>query len=313
MNQKVRYILISVLLAAGLVVPVWLWMRPSPSDQKNSRLIPSRTPTRGAASVAVDKSLISVIELQAGTFTDHYPEAKVSLKPEPSGRTLLRLIDRVTGGAVIDGALTREEDSVITSLNRPLKRQPIARNGLVFIVNRENPIRSISVELLKGIFSGELNDWSQAGGKPGSIVTCVDGSDFRTQAMLSSLLFGRARRLSASASEDTGALIDRVAGDERAAAVVTMTQYGLILHSPQGRYIKALPLSKTGQDSPVMASPSTVYSGAYPLVSIVYYLYDPFDATATGFGAWLSKEGQKYFERGDMAPYNQTVRTIILK
>lgn len=312
MDHRARNIIISLLLAAALLVPVWLWMRPSAGQGPAGSMMPDRTPTRGEASVAVDKSLMPVMELQSGTFTDHYPDAKVSLSPEPSGRTLLRLIDRAAGGAVIDGGLTREEDSVITAMKRPLKREPIAKNALVFIVNSSNPLSSISLIRLKQLFSGELSDWKMLGGRQGSIVACVDGSDFRSQAILSSALFGRAGRIKASSVTGVGELIARVAKDGHAAGIITLPEYARALRTADGARIKAIPVSRTEDGKPVEASPASLYSGEYPLVSIVYYLYDPFDPTATGFGAWLSREGQKFFERGDLAPYRQTVRTIIL-
>jgi phosphate transport system substrate-binding protein len=313
MDNRVRNLVITTLLAVAVIVPVWLWMSPPAGPSRSGSIVPERTPTRGEALVAVDKSLLPVMKLQSGTFADHYPDARVSLAPEPSGRTLLRLIDRVAHGAVVDGALTHEEDSVITSMKRPVKREPIARNALVVIVNQANPAASISVAGLKRLFSGELTEWNELGGKPGRIVACVDGSDFRSQAILSSILFGKAGRLKASAADDIGALLRRVSDDPQAIAIVTLPEYARALHSADSGRIKAIPVSRREGDEPVKASPASVYSGEYPLVSIVYYIYDPYDPTATGFGAWLSREGQKFFERGDMAPFSQTVRTIILK
>jgi phosphate transport system substrate-binding protein len=271
------------------------------------------TATRGDASVAVDRSLLKIMELQSRSFTDHYPNVKVSLSPEPSGRTVLRLLDREAGAAVVDGGLIREEDSVVSSMKRPVKKEPIARNGLVFIVNRENPVSAINLGDLKRIFSGTAKEWHSLGGNSGEIVACVDGSDFRSQAVLSEVLFGKARRMSATATPDLATLISRVVQDERACAIVTLPEYAAALKSKDGEMLRAVPVRRNAGDVPVEASPASVYSGEYPLVSIVYYLYDPYDPTAKGFGAWLAKEGQTLFERGDIAPYHQTVRTIILK
>lgn len=312
MGYRGRNIAISMLLVAALLVPLWLWMRPPAQDAPTNSFVPSSTPTRGAASVAVDLTLMPAIELQKNIFTEHYPDAKVSLVPEPSGRTLLRLLDRVTGGAVIEGALTADEQQIIRSTHRPVRREPIAKDALVFIVNRSNPLRSISIPQLKGIFSGKVAEWSGVGGGQGRIITCVDGGDYRAQATLSTALYGRVSRLSAWAAADQAALIGRVASDVSAAAVVTLPAYARILRSPDAGKIKALPLALRDGDEPVAPSPATLYSGDYPLVTLVCYVYDPNDPTARGFGAWLSKEGQKYFERGDLAPYRQVVRTIIL-
>lgn len=313
MGYRGRNIAISLLLLGALLTPLWLWMRPPSPGAPASRLVPSSSPTRGAARVAVDKTLMPAIELQKELFTEHYPETTVSLKAEPSGRTLLRLVDRVVGGAVIEGALTRDEQAIIASMHRPVRREPIARDALVFIVNRANPLGSISLPQLQRIFSGNVTAWQQVGGGQGKIVPCVDGDDYRAQATLSTALYGKASRLSAWAAANRSALIERVASDVSAAAVVTLPTYAGILRSPDAGRIKALPLRRSDGDKPVLPSPATLYSGDYPLVSLVCYVYDPHDPTARGFGAWLSKEGQKYFERGDLAPYRQVVRTIILQ
>jgi len=313
MDPRARNIIIAIILFVGLLVPVWMWMRTPTKTYRTGSLVPVETATRGDASVAVDRSLLKVMQLQSRSFTDHYPNVKVSLSPEPSGRTLLRLLDREAGAAVVDGGLIREEDSVVSSMKRPVKKEPIARNALVFIVNRANPVIAINLGDLKRVFSGSAKEWKNLGGQAGEIVACVDGSDFRSQAILSEALYGKAHRLSATAMPDIGSVISRVAEDERACAIVTLPEYASALKSVNSARIKALPVSRKAGDAPVEATPASVYAGQYPLVSIVYYLYDPYDPTAKGFGAWLAKEGQTLFERGDIAPYHQTVRTIILK
>ncbi|NTU68220.1 MAG: phosphate-binding protein [Chlorobiaceae bacterium] len=313
MDNRARNIIIATVLATALLVPLWMWMRTPAEGVRYRAIVPTISATRGDASVAVDRSLMTVMQLQLKSFSAHYPEARVSITPEPSGRTVLRLLDREAGGAVVDGALIREEDSVVASLKRPVRREPIARNALVFIVNRANPVKSVTIGNLRDIFSGRLTEWRHLGGLSGQITACIDGSDFRSRAVLSSLLFGKSGKISATATKDIGQLVARVAEDERAAAIVTLPEYAAALRAGKGDRIKAMPVGRSEATTPVEASPATVYSGDYPLVSVVYYLYDPFDPTATGFGAWLGKEGQKLFERGDMAPYRQTVRTIILK
>ncbi len=313
MGLKVRRSIVAIVLILGVLVPLWLWMSAPERPDGREAIVPVETPTRGAAAVAVDRSLIRIMEQQSRNFTDHYPDVRVTLSPEPSGRTLLRLFDREAGAAVVDGGLIREEDSVVASLKRPVRKEPIARNALVFIVNRSNPSKSVSIGELKGLFSGSLSSWQSLGGGSGRIIPLVDGSDFRSQAVLSESLFGKARKLSASALPDVSELITRVGGDPNACAVVSLPEYAAALRAGGGMRIKALPVSRTEDAAPVAATPENIYSGAYPLVSIIYYLYDPFNPAATGFGAWLSREGQTLFERGDMAPFRQTVRTIILK
>jgi|WetSurMetagenome_2_1015567.scaffolds.fasta_scaffold331229_1 phosphate transport system substrate-binding protein len=313
MNHRFRNGVIALILAAGIFVPVWLWMRsPSPGSPLSSA-ISGDTPISGTLVVATDQSLIQVTEIQSRAFSEQYPKATVKLSPE-SLRPVLQLLGHQAGAALIEGNLSAGEDSLLASLKHPVKRQPVARNALVFVVNRANTIRAITVDGLKEMFSGRVTDWKSLGGSPGRIVACLDGSDQRARSLLSGMLFGRRDSLVASAEPDLPRLLERVRKDRYAAAIVTLPTYARALRA--GVYagsIKAIPVSAVVGGNPVEATPETLYTGEYPLSTDIFYLYDPYDPLATGFGAWLAKEGQKLFERGDMAPYEQLMRTIILK
>lgn len=313
MDHRFRNVVIALILAAGILLPVWLWMRPVPSATDRNPAVPQATPTRGTLIVALDRALLPVATTQSQRFSEAYPDASITLSAGAS-QPLLQLLRSQAGGALIEGALTGREDSLMTSLQRPVRRQPVARNALVCVVSRTNPIRSLSVDQLKDLFSGKTTDWQSLGGRTGRIVACLDGSDPRVQVLLSELLFGRTLTLSASAEPDQTRLLDRIRDDRNAMGVITLPAWAEALRS--GKYdgtIRSVPLVARKGGKAVEAAPETLYSGHYPLSTTVFYLYDPYDPLATGFGAWLAKEGQKLFERGDLAPYEQLVRTIIIR
>jgi phosphate transport system substrate-binding protein len=314
MDHRFRNVVISLILAAGIVVPVWLWMRSPSAESLPGSSISGDTPISGTLTVAVDRSLAPVAEIQTGAFSERYPHAVIKLSQE-SSRPLGQLLRRQAGAVLIEGSLSAREDSALTSLKRPVvKRQPVARNALVFVVNRSNTVSSITLDGLKKIFSGRVTDWKSLDGTPGRIVACLDARDQRLPVLLSEMLFGNPDSLVASAEPDQTRLLNRVRDDPHAAAVLPLSAYAAALRSGdyEGR-VKVLPVSAVSGATPVQATPETLYEGRYPLSTVVFYLYDPYDPLATGFGAWLAKEGQKLFERGDMAPYEQLVRTIILK
>lgn len=53
---------------------------------------------------------------------------------------------------------------------------------LSIIVNEQNPVDNLALDQLQGIFSGQILDWQDVGGRPGPIVvvTCPDGSGMRS-------------------------------------------------------------------------------------------------------------------------------------
>jgi len=313
MDHRFRNVVISLILAVGIAVPVWLWMRSPSTEDSPGSAISGDTPISGTLTVATDRSLVPVAEIQSRAFSERYPKAAITLSKE-SSQPLGQLLRRQAGAALIEGNLSAREDSAMSSLKRPVRRQPVARNAIVFVVNRSNAISFITVPELKEIFSGRVTDWKSLGGTSGRIVACLNSKDQRAHILLSEMLFGKTDSLAASAEPDQTRLLNRVRDDNQAVAVMTLPAYAVALRSGDyaGR-IRAVPVSALAGGTPVEATPETLYTGQYPLSTVVFYLYDPYDPLATGFGAWLAKEGQKLFERGDMAPYEQLVRTIILK
>lgn len=314
MNHRFRNVVIILILAAGILVPLWLWMRSPVSEQQADSAVLGPTPISGRLTVAVDRTLMPVANIQSRAFSDQYSKASITLDDSGS-LPVLQLLRREAGAALIEGALSAEEDSVMTSMQRPVKKQPVARNALVLVVNSANPVAALALNDLRKIFSGKVSDWQSLGGLSGPVVACLNGSALRSSLVLSSLLFGKQDSLQASAEPNLAHLLERVGSDRNAVAVITMSAWAKALRGGEygGDRIRAVPLVGDDGGAPIEASPATVYRGEYPLSTVILYLYDPYEPLATGFGAWLAKEGQKLFERSDMAPYLQLARTIIIK
>jgi len=51
-----------------------------------------------------------------------------------------------------------------------LDMRPIGLDALVFIVNEDNPVDSLTSEQIRGIYSGEITNWSEVGGEDKEIV-----------------------------------------------------------------------------------------------------------------------------------------------
>jgi phosphate transport system substrate-binding protein len=66
---------------------------------------------------------------------------------------------------------------------------PIAREAFVFLVHEQNPVTGLSVEQIREIYSGKINDWQEVGGAPGKIMAFQrnEGSGSQT-AMLRNVM-----------------------------------------------------------------------------------------------------------------------------
>ena len=69
-----------------------------------------------------------------------------------------------------------------------LHMTPIGREAFVFFVHRWNPVDSLTLEQLRGIYSGEITSWRQAGGLFGRIRAFQRAEDSGSQSALMRLM-----------------------------------------------------------------------------------------------------------------------------
>lgn len=64
---------------------------------------------------------------------------------------------------------SKEQEEAAIKAGRPLKLTPIGKEAFVFYVNHKNPIDGLTVEEIQGIYSGEITNWSEVGGRRSDI------------------------------------------------------------------------------------------------------------------------------------------------
>ncbi len=103
----------------------------------------------------------------------------------------------------------------------------IALDGLSVIVNPANPLSALTVEQVRGLFSGRVRDWSLVGGAPGPVVLHARDDRSGTFDTFKSLVLGDAP-LAASATryESTEQLAAAVVVDPRAIGFVGLAGVG---------------------------------------------------------------------------------------
>ena len=61
---------------------------------------------------------------------------------------------------------------------------PVGREGFVFLVNAANPVDSLTVEQVKGIYSGKITNWREVGGPDEAIVAYQRNANSGSQSMM---------------------------------------------------------------------------------------------------------------------------------
>jgi glucose/mannose transport system substrate-binding protein len=136
-------------------------------------------------------------------------------------------------------------------------------DAIAVLVNKSNPINSITKQQLADIFAGKITDWSQAGGNPGPIYLYAPDDNSGTFDTFKSLVLGtRALSSRASRYEDAARLSDAVAGDTNGIGIASQS------------FVRGSKMVAVGDGSkkPLMPTPFAVAAGEYPL-SRRLYLY----------------------------------------
>ena len=70
----------------------------------------------------------------------------------------------------------------------PLDQKALGRDALVFIVNEENPVQSLTQQQLRDIYAGKITNWKEVGGADAEIVAFQRREDSGSQTLFQKLL-----------------------------------------------------------------------------------------------------------------------------
>jgi len=219
-------------------------------------------------------------------FAEKLAEIYISINP--------KLIINVQGGGSTAGIKAcREKAAQIGTSSRELHPDEgnltkivIAKDGIAVIVHPQNPVNDISIEQLRGIFSGEIRSWARLGwvDKPIYFVNREDGSGTR-DAFETLVMQGQEISDEALVQDSNGSVREIIANNPQAIGYIS---FGIVNHQ-----VKALAFNS------IMPSLTTIKSNRYTLTRPFIFVIPPQPtALAKRFIDFvLSKEGQKILEK----------------
>lgn len=91
------------------------------------------------------------------------------VKSSKTHGAFINLIDGEADIILTHRTISSDEKAHADSLGVTLTETPIALDAFVFVVNKNNPVKSLTVSQIQKIYTGEITDWSQVGGNNASI------------------------------------------------------------------------------------------------------------------------------------------------
>lgn len=112
------------------------------------------------------------------------------IKVSQTHGAFLNLIEGKTDIILTQSTMSAEEKAYADELGVELIETSIALDAFIFLVNKENPVRDLTVEQIQRVYTGELTNWQQVGGKNIDFMPFVRPDNSGSQETMKSMVMG---------------------------------------------------------------------------------------------------------------------------
>ena len=261
------------------------------------------------------------------------PEAKVKIKVAPTKVAKADLINGETKFIVVTRNFDDEEKAVLEKNKTEVKEYPIAVDGIGFIVNPKNPVKKVTSDDLKNIFTGKFTKWTEiksdqdksqdeeAGkffkGSIDKIKLFIQRKNSSTyDYVLDSILKKTEYSNTAVVCSTSAQVLYNVRNIENAIGIINMNWLTTGNADTIDSTVKTLKVSRIGDNGRqydfAEFHQGLIYNASYPYRRTIYVFSTEQDMKlSSGFITFLlHNEGQKVVLKNSLVPVSQPVRTI---
>lgn len=175
-----------------------------------------------------------------------------------------------------------------------IEMEPFAMDALVFMVNAGNPVESLTLEQLRGIYTGEITNWSEVGGEDAEIVAFQRNAESGSQVLMEKLVMDGTEMIDPPEGymlSSMGGLMDAVKSYDNSSNAIgySVYYYAHDMQMADGLKLIAVDGVEPNQD--------TIRSGDYPFLNPYYVAIDAAEPensmTRVLFDWILGSDGQK--------------------
>ena len=239
-------------------------------------------------SVEIAKAVIGLSEEEAEAYITHHTTSKAYYG------LIDKTCDLIFVSEPSDDILNRAKDAGVS-----FEMVGIGRDGFVFVVNQDNPVDSLTLEQIVGIYTGKITNWKEVGGEDLPIIAYQREPNSGSQNLMEKMVMKGTPMMEAPAEyliSSMDGLIDQVASYENSRSALG---YSIYLYA-KDQYVKDSIkfLSING----VYPTDDSIADGSYPLSKIVYAIFradEPENSPVRQLVDWLkTPEGQLAVEAG---------------
>jgi len=161
-------------------------------------------------------SVTPLMELFAAEYAKVKPNVKVNINGTGSG-------DGITNAGATYQIGMSSRELTPAEQGRGLRVEIVAIDGIAVIINRNNAVSNLTVEQIRGIYTGAVTNWNQVGGRNAAIAVVSREEGSGTRGAFEELV-GFQGRLLANANQltSTGAILANIAQNPDAIGYISL-------------------------------------------------------------------------------------------
>ncbi len=226
-------------------------------------------------------------------FRTTHPEVNFEIAAEGSSTGVSAIINSTADIGMSSRPVTEKEISQASLNGVDMKSIVVAYDAIAIIVNEQNPISEMDADEVYMIFTGQVDDWTSVGGKPGSISIYTRNTASGTYKDFQKLAMNM---------DDYAPSSQKMAGNEQIASEVAKNRNGI---GYVGLAYIGMPGVKVVAINGAKPDKASVKAGTYPYARETFYLINaktisPIAQQFIDFT--LSDEGQKIVDSVHFIP-----------
>lgn len=248
----------------------------------------SATVVKGRITIKGSDTMVILVQRLAEEYMLKNRGKIIQVTGGGTGIGIAGLINKITDIANASRPLNdKERESIKKVWGKEPKEIKIALDGITIYVNPSNPINEISLEQLKGIYTGKIKSWKELGWEDKPIIIYTRENNSGTYVFFKEHVLSNEDYTSKAQSlPGTGGIVNAISKEKYAIG------YGGIAYS---KGIKILAVKKDSKSKAYLPTENNIRKGLYPISRYLYMytcVYD--DPDVKSFIDWvLSPEGQK--------------------
>lgn len=267
----------------------------------------------GRLNVVVDESIAPAIDSILYRFENLYPNAKITSTRASSREAVILLGQKKTRVAFLGREMLKDEEDAFLKTSTPVQKFKIATHAVALDVHPRNPVRTISLETIEKILSGEILSWNSLGWNNGKILVAIPGPNSSTFIAMQQLGLLKSLRCYFQFVESKVSMDSLIKAQPQTLAIIPLLwQSSDTTLSRSLDILNSLPEDSTKTLYPIGLHLANIYRVRYPLRSTIYAYStgESIDLSTGVISFFISGAGQKQLLNNGVVPATAPVRLV---